>query len=147
MATYTSTVFANWQPKAEHVGLQAVRGTFNLGATASSTGDIIFLCKVPHGALPVELTCDHTTGSTTQALSYGLASGGPAGSATFSCYIASGAQATKLRLSVLGLPAQISCSDLDPNRYGILAVKNESGTATTSLIINFLFTYLADGST
>jgi len=144
MATYTSTVFANNQPKNVHAGVNSVSGQINLGATASSAGDILFLAKVPHGAKFVSIEVDHTTGATTQALSYGLASGGPAGSATFSCFIASGAQATQLCKTVLGVPADVSCSDLDPNRYGILSAKVESGTATTSLIVNFIFNYRMD---
>lgn len=143
MATYTATTFANWQPKDNTTGVQAVRGTITLPA-ASSVGDVVFLAKIPHGALPVDLIEDHSTGATAQGVSFGLASGGPGGSATFSCYIASGAQATKNRLSVLGLPAAVSCSDGDPNRYGILAAKVESGSATTSLVINFAFSYLTD---
>ena len=144
MATYTCTIF-NAQPKFVHAGVASVSGNFNLGATASSVGDVIFLAKVPHASNFVSLECDHSTGSTALALSYGLASGGPAGSATFSAYIASGAQATMLRRTVLGVPAQISCSDADPNRYGILSAKVESGTMTTSLIINFVYTYRTDG--
>jgi hypothetical protein len=145
MATYTSTTFANNQPKHAHIGVISVSGQVNLGASASSNGDVIFLAKIPHGANYVSIEADHTTGATSQALSYGLASGGPAGSATFSCFIASGAQgSTILRKNVVGVPAQVSCSDNDPNRYGILAAKVESGTATTSLIINFIFNYRMD---
>ena len=144
MATYTSTVFANQQPKAVHVGVNSVSGSINLGATASSTGDIIFLAKIPNGAKYVAFTEDHTTGAATQAISFGYASGGPAGSATYSLFVASGAQATINRRTVLGLPADCSLSANDPNSYGILAAKIESGTATTSLIINFVYSYRMD---
>jgi hypothetical protein len=145
MATYTAVAF-NAQPKGVHAGVNSVSGTFNLGATAASVGDVIFLAKVPHGANFVNLEADHSTGSTAFGVSYGLASGGPAGSATFSCFIASGAQASVLRRTVVGVPAQVSVSDNDPNRYGILSAKVESGTMTTSLIINFVFSYRADGT-
>ena len=144
MATYTSSVFANSQPKAAHIGVISVSGSINLAATASSTGDVLFLAKIPHGAKFVGIEVDHTTGAATQALSYGYASGGPGGSATFSAFIASGAQATILRKTVAGVPADVSVSDLDGNRYGILAAKVESGTATTSLIVNFIFNYRMD---
>ena len=144
MATYTSTIFANSPVKSVHAGVNSISGSINLAASASSNGDVLFLAKIPHGAQFVSLECDHTTGATAQALSYGLASGGPAGSATFSCFIASGAQASILRRTVVGVPAQVSVSDLDPNRYGILAAKVESGTATTSLIVNFVFSYRMD---
>ena len=146
MATYTSTVFANNQPKAVHVGNSSVSGQINLAATASSTGDVLFLAKIPHGAKFISIEVDHTTGATTQVLTYGLASGGPGGSATYSCFIANagGAQGAIIRKTVLGVPADVSVSDLDPNRYGILSAKVESGTATTSLIVNFIFNYRMD---
>lgn len=145
MATYTCTVF-NATPKSVHAGVNSVSGSINLAATASSVGDVIFLAKIPHGAAFVGIEADHTTGATAQALSYGLATGGTAGGgASFSAFIASGAQATALRKNVLGIPAVVSVSDNDPNRYGILAAKVESGTATTSLIVNFVFNYRVDG--
>jgi hypothetical protein len=145
MATYTCTVF-NSTPKSVHAGVNSVSGSINLAATASSVGDVIFLAKIPHGASFVSIEADHTTGATAQALSYGLATGGAAGGgASFSAFITSGAQATALRKNVLGLPAVVSVSDNDPNRYGILAAKVESGTATTSLIVNFVFNYRVDG--
>lgn len=146
MATLTATTFANYQPLYNENGVQGVRIAFNSGATTLATGDVVFLAKIPHGALPMDLVEDHSTGATTYGIKFGLASGGPAGSATFSCYIASGAQATKNRLSVLGMPAQVSCSDGDPNRYGILAAKVATATTTTSVIINAIFTYKTDGS-
>ena len=145
MATYTSTIFANNSAKQAHSGINSVSGQINLGATASSNGDVLFLAKIPHGAKFVSIEVDHTTGATTQALSYGLATGGAAGgAASLSAYIASGAQATILRKTVLGVPADVSVSDADPNRYGILSAKVESGTATTSLIVNFIFNYRMD---
>lgn len=144
MATYTSTVFANNQPKAVHAGVNSVSGSYSMGATASSNGDIIFLAKIPNGAKFVLIEEDHSTGATAQALSFGYASGGPDGSATFSAFIASGAQATLNRKNVAGIPADCSLSANDPNSYGILAAKVESGTATTSLIVNFVFNYRLD---
>ena len=42
------------------------------------------------------------------------------------------------------LPFTISVSDNDPNKYGIFAAKVESGTATTSLVVNFRVTYQVD---
>jgi hypothetical protein len=146
MATYTANTFANYQPLYNENGVQGVRVVYNSGATAVATGDVILLAKIPHGALPMELVEDHSTGSTTYGIKFGLASGGPGGSATFSCYIASGAQATVNRRSVLGIPAQISASDTDPNRYGILSAKVATATTTTSLMINVIFTYKTDGS-
>ena len=142
-ATYTSTVFLNNQPKAVHAGVNSVSGSV-MATAASTVGDVFFLAKIPHGAKFVDMQVDHTTGATTQALSYGLAVGGPGGTATYSCFIASGAQATILRKTVLGVPADVSVSDAASDRYGILAAKVESGSPTTSLIVNFIFSYRMD---
>jgi len=142
-ATYTSTVFLNNQPKAVHAGVNSVSGSV-MATAASTVGDVFFLAKIPHGAKFVDMQVDHTTGATTQALSYGLATGGPGGTATYSCFIASGAQATILRKTVLGVPADISVSDGATDRYGILSAKVESGSPTTSLIVNFIFSYRMD---
>lgn len=145
MATYTSTVFANLQPKAVHAGNQSVSGQFSMGGTASSAGDVIFLAKVPHGATIVDVIEDHTTGSTATGVSFGLATGGAAGGGgSISCFIAAGAIATVNRRSVVGLPITVSVSDLDPNRYGIFAASPATGTQTTSLIINFTIIYRMD---
>lgn len=146
MATYTTTTFANNQPKAVHVGNMTVSGSFNLGATASSNGDVIFLCKLPQGAIVTELLEAHTTGATTQALSFGLATGWQTdGGPTYSCYISNGAQAANNRLSLLIQPTfATSLSVSDPNGYAILAAKNESGSATTSLILNWSVSYRVD---
>lgn len=146
MATYTSSVYNNNQPKYVYAGDQSVSGQINMGATASSNGDILFLAKLPQGAVVVEIIESHTTGATTQALSFGLGSGGAAGGgASYSAFIASGAQATQNRLSVQGPPITVSVSDNDTQRWAALTAKVESGTATTSLIVNFTVLYRVDG--
>jgi len=147
MATYTSTLFLN-TPKAVQIGNNSISCSINMGSTASSNGDVIFLAKVPNGATIVSIEEDHTTGGTAQGVSFGFASGIAAGGgANLSCLIASGAISTVNRGNVLGLPPTISVSDLDPNRYAILCAKVESGTATTSLIINLRnLVYRTDGT-
>lgn len=147
MATYTASMFAN-TPKAIHIGNNSISGQYAYGATASSNGDIIFLAKVPHGATVVGIEEDHSTGASTQALSFGFARGAAAGGgANFSCLIASGAQATVNRGNVLGLPVTVSVSDTDPKRYAELCAKVESGSATTSLVINLrALVYRTDGT-
>ncbi len=77
MATYTCTTF-DAQPKYNATGVQSVSGSVTLTA-ASAVNDVIFLAKVPHGAKFVSIEADHSTGATSQALSYGLATGGAAG--------------------------------------------------------------------
>ncbi len=146
VATYTSTIFANSPMKAVHIANQSVSGQIVWGAT-STVGDVAFLCKVPHGATVVDVIVDHSTGATTQALSYGLARGAVAGGAgNLSCFIASGAQASVLRKTALGLPITVSVSDTDPLRYGEFACKVESGSTTTSLFVNFTIIYRSDGT-
>jgi hypothetical protein len=146
VTTYTSTTFANSAMKAVHVANQSVSGQFVWGAT-STVGDVAFLCKVPHGATVVDIIVDHSTGASTQALSYGLARGAAAGGGgNLSCFIASGAQGSVLRKTVVGLPVTVSVSDTDPLRYGEFACKVESGTTTTSLFVNFTIIYRSDGT-
>ena len=140
MATYTSTVFANQQPKAVHAGNQSVSGQI-VWPAASSAGDVAFLCKIPNKATIVELREDHSTGATTQVLDFGFLVNS---SATYSAFISGGAQATVNRINVVGLPITMSASDDGVVNYGILTAKIASGTATTSLFVNFTLTYRMD---
>jgi hypothetical protein len=148
MATYTASLFAN-TPKAAHTGTNSIVVNYQSGALTSSAGDIIFLAKIPHGARVVEVIEDHSTGATGHAIDIGLATGGAAGGgASYSAFIAAGAQATKNRLSVLGIPPVVSVSDGDPNRYGVLAAKCAvTGTATISLMLNVTVLYTTDNIT
>ena len=145
--TYTSTVFAA-QPKAVQEGVMSISGQYNSGATALASGDVIFLAKIPHGAKYVSFEADHSTGATAHAVDYGFAKGGAAGGgASLSALVSAGAQATILRKTVLGVPADISVSDNDVNRWGILSAQAAvTGTTTTSLIINFTYCYRVDGA-
>lgn len=144
VTTYTSTL-QTATPKAPHIGNCSVAVSF-MWTAASTIGDVVFLAKIPQGARIIEFTEDHSTGATAQALSFGFDRGIAAGGAgNLSILIASGAQATKNRLSVLGLPPIISVSDGDPLRFAWLAGKVESGTTTTSLVVNAVLTYTMDG--
>ena len=147
MATYSSSVMTA-QPRRVHAGVNCVWGTYSFGATASSAGDIVMLAKIPTGARVIDVRTDHSTGATAQGLSYGLATGTTAGGgASYSAFIASGAQATNLYAAAGALPFTISVSDSDPNKYGIFCAKVESGTATTSLLVNFRVSYTVDEQT
>jgi hypothetical protein len=145
-ATYTSTTFANTQPKGPHVGNISQGGVALTGSTKPQTGDVIFLCKVPNGAVIYDVIEDHSCLDTV-ALSFGLATGGPGGAATYSAFIASGAKGTFNRRSVLNLGNgwTVSVSDLDPNRYGIFACLVESGSYTGTVSINWTVMYRMDG--
>lgn len=144
MATYTSTVFNN-VPKYFQIGNLSQGGTVMFGA-ASSVGDVVFLAKVPNGAKIVDFAEWHTTGATAQGISFGFDRGIAAGGGgDASCLVASGAQATRNNWNMRNAPLTISLSDLDPVRYAILIGKVESGTATTSLMVNFNLTHRSDG--
>lgn len=144
MATYTSTVFANQQPKAVHTGNMEVQGSITFPA-ASSAGDVAFLCKIPYGARIIDIKEYHTTGATAQGVSIGLARGfETGGGASLSCYMSGLTQATQQRLNWTTLPSRVSGSASDPLSFGILAAKVESGSGTTSLKINFSVEFRVD---
>ncbi len=145
MATYSSSVMTN-QPRRVHAGVNGVWGTFQMaGTTPTSAGDIIFLAKIPTGARIIGVACDHSSGSTALGVSYGLATGTTTGGgASYSAFVASGAQATNLVALAGSLPFTVSVSDNDPNKYGIFSAKIESGTMTSSVVMNFRVTYEVD---
>ncbi len=156
VVTYTSSVFKNNTPKYSHIATLSVSGqgkwTGGVNAGASTVGDILFCCKVPHGAKIYDAYEFHSTGATATALSMGFDRGIAAGGAgNLSCLVSSGAQATMNRMSLANSPntanspVTISLSDLDPVRYAILCLKLESGTTTTSLFANFGIMYRFDG--
>lgn len=146
-ATLTTSTFNN-PAKFLHAGLVVQGGSFNGGAsTLGTAGDTIFLCKIPHGAKIYDFSEDHSTGATTAVWSFGLTTGCNAGGgATLSLLIAAGVQATVNRRSVNGSGYyQVSVSDSDPNRFGILSATNATGSsATSSLILNWNVAYWMD---
>ena len=147
MAEYTATTYMN-PAKKMNSGVNIVAISYDHGANTASAGDIVLLAKLPHGARIVDFWEDHSTGATAAAVSFGLKTGGPGGSATYSLLIASGAQATKNRYAIMGIPPLVSVSDADGNRFGVLCAKlTESGTATTSMKINCVCIYVTDGLT
>lgn len=160
--TYTASTF--FAPiKAPHIGNVTITGQYVSTAPTSppnSTGDVIFLAKIPHGARVVDFAVDHSTSETTFGMKYGLASGTPAGGgSSYSFYSASLATATaKTRyaggtvqrvanLAGAGDPWRISVSDNDPNRYGIFAAKIATASATTTFVVNYSITYRCDENT
>lgn len=144
--TLTCSVF-DQQPKQVQEGVVSISGQYRGDATAYTTGDTIFLAKIPHGAKFVDCYFDHSTGATAFGLDYGYAKGGAAaGAASLSALVSAGAQAAILRKTTVGTIADISVSDTHIARYGILAATAVSGTTTTSLIINFIYTYRCDGA-
>ena len=147
MAEYTATTYMN-PAKRVHSGVNAIAISYNFGAVSASAGDVVLLAKLPHGARVVDLKEDHTCGAAACAISIGLKTGGPAGAATVSCYLASGTIAAVNRMAIKGLAPLVSVSDASGERFGILQAQVTSiGTATVSLEINCTVFYVTDGLT
>lgn len=147
-ATYTCTVY-NDVPKAHHIGNISVSGVAKWTAAGSVT-DVLFLCKVPHGARIVDAYEYHTNGQTAAVLDFGFDRGIAAGGGgNASCIISGGALATMNRLSLAASPSnapvQISVSDTDPLRYATFQASAVSGTFTISVVVNWCITYRMDG--
>lgn len=141
VATYTSTTYVNDPPAYIHAGDITKTGSAKWTA-AGTVGDILFLCKVPHGAKIVDFKEYHTNGETAAALSFGFDRGIAAGGGgNASVLIASGALATNNSMTLANAPVQISLSDTDPVRYAVLQAKAESGTVTISVVVNWRLTY------
>jgi len=158
--TYTASTF-NQVPKQVHTGLVTVAGQYVSTQPTSppnSLGDVIFLAKIPHGAVVVDFNVDHSSAETTFGMKYGLASGWPTGGgASLSFYSPSLAKATAKtrfvggtvalnaqRAAGTGDPWRVSVSDADPNRYGIFAAKIATASATTTFHVNYSITYRCD---
>ena len=150
MTTYTSTVYVNQAVKQVHKGIQSISGQFT-GTSAQTAGDVVFLAKLPHGAIIEEFIVDHSSGTSTFACDYGLASGLKAGGgAQMSIFASALAVGTIVRKNLRNLAGtdmvQISCSVSDPGRFGVFAAKigTGGGSATSAPIINFSITYRCD---
>ncbi len=151
VATYTCSIFNN-VPKAVHVGNQSVSG---LIVHSGTIGDILFLCKVPHGATIVDFLESHTSGQTAATYSVGLDKGVVAGGAgQASCIILGTAGvigATTQRFNAAAWPVAsnwppvVSLSDLDPVRYATVVAKATAGTFTISVSMRFTLVYRMDG--
>lgn len=143
MATFTSSLYAN-SPKAVHVGVNCIAGQYNHAANTASAGDIVWLCKIPHGAQIVDFAEDHTANASAFALSVGLAAV-DGGSATLSAVMGSSAEATANRSGAGLLPLVASCTAGAATRFLALTAKMDlPNTGTTSVIINFRVFYVLD---
>lgn len=149
MTTYTSTVYANNQAVQVHKGEVTVSGQW-VGTSATTDADVVFLAKIPHGAIVVEFAVDHSATVTTYAVDYGLAKGAASdGGASLSCFVSALANATISRKNLQFTDGtdkiQVSCSASDSGHFGIFAAKIGTNTSTTNApIINFSITYRND---
>ena len=149
--TLTCSVF-DAQPKNVEEGVVSVSGQYTWSTSVPGTvGDIVFLAKIPHGAKFVDCYFDHTTGAaggSAFTMQYGFAKGGASGgAASYSAVCSAGNAGAVIRKTVLGVPADISCSDSDPNRWGILSAQIVANTSPTAVnALNFVYTYRCDGA-
>ena len=144
MAEYTATTYMN-PAKRAHFGVNAIAVNYVLAS--ASIGDVILLAKLPHGARIVDFWEQHTAADTL-GISFGLKTGGPGGSATYSLLVSAGAKGSRNTYGISAIPALVSASDADSNRFGVLAAKLDSGSATTTgATINCVCLYVCDGVT
>lgn len=144
MATLTSTAMAA-QPKAVHVGINNVSGSYMIAAS-SSVGDRVLLANIPQGAAITDFWAAVNNGATGTGFDIGLDFGvvnGGAGS--LSCLAGAASTGAVIRYNIpTSLPPVISVSDAHPVRYGTAVLKIASGTMTTSSIIVYSINYKMD---
>jgi len=148
VATYTSSIYEKYPPKAPHIGNTTVNGKMQWTA-AGTVSDILWLCKVPHGARIVDFAEYHSNGETAAVIDFGFNKGIAAGGGgNASCVVSGGAVATMNRMSFAAhpsaLPLKISLSDTDPVRFATLQGKAVSGTFTITVSLTFSLTYSMD---
>ena len=144
MATYTTTTYANNQPKAVHVGVNNVSGIYLITA-ASSVGDTVLLAKLPQGAAIVDSWIQTSNGATGTGIQVGLQFGGAAGGgASLAALFTEASTGAVRRYDLNGLPPVVSVSDAHPERFAAAIATVQSGTMTTSLQIIFSISYKMD---
>lgn len=154
IATYYGDAIIN-QPRAIHAGLNSVHGVVSTGATGGTIGDVMVICKIPHGAIIDDVIVEHNSpASVNCTFDYGIgyptaldSSGRPAtltGTGSSASAVATAvAQGvithwTKPIPNNTGFAASarvISCSDsaADNLRYACLIATNQGTTTTTSI--------------
>ena len=72
VATYYSDTIM--QPaRAVHAGLNVSTGVVSTGATAGTIGDIMVICKIPHGAIIMDAQVEHNSPASVQCTKIGRA--------------------------------------------------------------------------
>lgn len=143
MATKTADAGHDYvQPRDVHVGKQAIISSYVASGATVSSGDVYYLCKIPHGATITDLR------------GFGRSAGvggivfnvGTTGTADlFGTFTIS---ATHQLASVLGtaLPYRVSLSDDAAAQYVILAFTQASGTATATASFGIIAEYFMPGA-
>ena len=143
MATLTFTLFAA-SPKAVHVGVNNIQAEYR-AAGSLSVGDVLFVAKIPNGAIPVDMYEAHSSAAGALGIDMGLAWGANSGGgANLSAYASAKAMGLNRYALVAPLDA-ISLSASDVLGYGILALKVASGSMTLSATFHVNFSYRVDG--
>jgi len=147
--TYTSSAYANGVVKSVEKGINHIGPVKVQWTAAGSVGDVLFLARVPHGAIITAFEEYHSNGETAAVIDFGLNKGvASGGGANASCLISGGAVATMNRMSFAATPAgwlgRVSLSDLDPIRYATVIGKAISGTFTISVSVTFALAYRMD---
>ena len=137
VATTTTTVYAQNPMRANHVG-NYVGGKHTVFANTLS--DIIFLCKIPNGAVITNWHFRGTHGDTTRTFKLGITGGSAASETAF------GTQTwtTGGVLAVSGTPFKVSISDTDAQAGAVVYLTPSTGTWTTSASFEFSFEYRFD---
>lgn len=138
VATTTTTVYA--QPmRGNHIS-NWVGGKHTVSGNTLS--DIIFLCKIPNGAVITNWHFRGTHGDTTRTFKLGITGGSAASETAFGTQIwTSGAV-----LGVSGAPFKVSISDSDAQGGATVYMTVSTGTWTTSASFEFSFEYRFDVS-
>jgi len=137
VATTTTTVYTQTPMRGNHVH-NWVGGKHTVSANTLS--DIIFLCKIPNGAVVTNWHFKGTHGDTGRAFKLGITGGNGASETTFGTITwTSGAVQ-----GVSGCPFKVSISDTDAQAGATVYMTVSTGTWTTSASFEFSFEYRFD---
>ena len=136
VATTTTTVYSQEPVRSNYIG-NWVGGKHTISTNTLS--DIIFLCRIPHGAVVTNWNFRGTHGDTTRTFKLGITGGSAASETAF------GTQTwtTGTVLGISGCPFKVSVSDTD-TLYATVYMTVSTGTWTTSASFEFSFEYRFD---
>lgn len=138
MATLTATAFAS-PARSLPSGVISRTIQYNSGSTSiDASATTVFLCKIPNHATVLDVQVNHTAGSATCPVDYGI-------DATLSAFISQATLGVVTRAAVVAnIPYKVSLSDDAAVQYSIFKATATPGTATASLKINATILYTLD---
>lgn len=137
VATTTTTVYTQTPMRSNHVG-NWVGGKHTISTNTLS--DIIFLCKIPNGAVITNWHFLGTHGDTTRTFKLGITGGTAASETAFGTVT----WTTGVVKAVTGCPFKVSISDSDAQGGAVVYMTVATGTWTTSASFEFSFEYRFD---